>query len=188
MKDTGPGLAAGTARAAVRHASARSVAWTTAALIVCMAALLSLHRSPSPLFVWNASPSSPVGLYWVAAPKLPRVGDLVIAWPPNSVRRIAAARSYLPLRVPLVKRVAAVAGDRVCARNKTIYINARAAAVRRLHDPSGRPLPWWSSCARLDRGETFLLSQAGPLAFDGRYFGVTQHSDLIGKARLLWSR
>jgi type IV secretory pathway protease TraF len=88
--------------------------------------------------------------------------------------------------VPLVKRAAAVAGDRVCARQRRIFINGKSVALRRARDPSGRPMPWWSGCARLQDGELFLLSAAGPLAFDGRYFGVTRASEVIGRARLLW--
>ena len=159
-----------------------------AALIVCTAVALSLLRPPRPLLVWNASPSSPVGLYAVKSVSGVRVGDVVVAWPPPAYRRMAAARSYLPSHVPLVKRVAAVAGDRVCARRERILVNGRAAALRRMRDPSGRTMPRWSGCRRLERGELFLLSAAGPLAFDGRYFGVSRASDLVGRARLLWPR
>ena len=140
------------------------------------------------LLVWNASPSAPPGLYRVHADAPVRRGDMVVAWAPPSARRLAAARSYLPLRVPLVKRVAAVAGDGVCARQGRIFINGRQVALRQRHDPSGRLMPWWSGCTRLEQGDTFLLSQAGPLAFDGRYFGVTRPSELVGRARLLWAK
>lgn len=140
------------------------------------------------LLVWNASPSAPPGLYRAHADAPVRRGDMVVAWAPPSARRLAAARSYLPFRVPLVKQVAAVAGDRVCARQGRIFINGRQAALRQRRDPSGRLMPWWSGCTRLDRGETFLLSPAGPLAFDGRYFGVSHASELVGKARLLWPK
>ena len=140
------------------------------------------------LFVWNASPSAPLGLYRIQADASVRRGDMVVAWAPPFARRMAAARSYLPLRVPLVKRVAAVAGDRVCARQGRIFINGRQVALRQRHDPSGRLMPWWSGCTRLEQGDTFLLSQAGPLAFDGRYFGVTRPAELLGRARLLWAK
>ena len=163
------------------------MAASAAALIVCAAVALSLFLSPRPLLVWNASPSSPLGLYAVTSASV-RAGDMVVAWPPPAYRRMAAGRSYLPFHVLLVKRVAAIAGDRVCARRERILINGRPVALRRVRDPSGRAMPWWSGCRRLERGELFLLSAAGPLAFDGRYFGVTGASDLVGRARLLWPR
>lgn len=150
--------------------------------------MVSIPRPPAPLLLWNASASSPVGLYAVTSPGVPTVGDMVVAWAPPSARRLAAARFYLPYDVPLVKRVAAIGGDRVCAERNRIFINGRPAALRQARDPSGRLMPWWSGCARLARGELLLLSSAGPLAFDGRYFGATRASELVGKARLLWPK
>lgn len=164
------------------------MAASAAALIVSTAVALSIVQPPRPLLVWNASPSSPVGLYAVTSASGVRVGDMVAAWPPSPARKMAAARSYLPFHVPLVKQVAAVAGDRVCARQERILINGRPVALRRTRDPAGRPMPRWSGCRRLRPSELFLLSAAGPLAFDGRYFGVTGASELVGRARLLWPR
>ena len=37
-------------------------------------------------------------------------------------------------------------------------------------------------------GGAVLLLNPAPDSFDGRYFGVTQGRDIIGKARLLWPR
>lgn len=143
---------------------------------------------PRPLLLWNASPSSPVGLYAVTSSGRIRVGDMAIAWPPAPARRLAAARHYLPAKVPLVKRVAAGPGDRVCAKGRTIFVNGRLAARRRVRDPSGRPMPWWSGCRLLGPRDLFLLSPNAPDAFDGRYFGVTRSNEIVGKASLLWPR
>lgn len=143
---------------------------------------------PVPILLWNASPSSPVGLYAVGSPAELKAGDTAIAWPPSAARRLAAERHYLPAGVPLVKRVAATSGARVCARGKTILVNGRPGAIRRLRDRAGRRLPWWTGCRRLRRGEIFLLSADVPEAFDGRYFGVTHPSEIIGAGRLLWRR
>ena len=38
------------------------------------------------------------------------------------------------------------------------------------------------------KGEAFLLMAEAPASFDGRYFGVTKVSDIVGKAHLLWAR
>ncbi|HET7575627.1 MAG TPA: S26 family signal peptidase [Sphingomicrobium sp.] len=143
---------------------------------------------PRPVLLWNASPSSPIGLYAVTSFGRIAAGDTIVAWAPASARRLAAARNYLPFNVPLVKRVAAAPGGRVCATRMTIFVNGRPAALRRVRDPSGRPLPWWSGCRLLRPGELFLLSPDAPDAFDGRYFGVTSSSQIVGKARLLWPR
>ena len=48
-------------------------------------------------------------------------------------------------------------------------------------------MPWWHGCHRLRPHEYFLLTDS-PLSFDGRYFGITRGSEILGKARLLWPR
>lgn len=159
-----------------------------AILNLCAALMLTLIFTPAPLLLWNASPSTRIGLYAIGRSGGLRVGDTVVAWPPAAARHLAAVRHYLPSSVPLVKRVAATAGARVCARGRMIMIEGRLAALRRPADPSGRRLTWWSGCRRLKPGELFLLSRAGPLAFDGRYFGITHAPEIIGRARLLWAK
>jgi conjugative transfer signal peptidase TraF len=181
-----PGTAAPSLVRAVR--SRRFGIGSCAAALIGIALLGTLPCRPRPLLLWNSSPSSTVGLYWVSPPQNPKVGDTVVAWPPRGAARLAAARRYLPAGVPLVKRVVAAAGDRVCARGRTMLVNGRVAAKRRPRDPSGRRLPWWSGCRRLARGDVMLLGNGGPRAFDGRYFGVTRARQVIGAARLLWPR
>jgi conjugative transfer signal peptidase TraF len=142
---------------------------------------------PQPLLIWNASSSSPLGFYTVARARRVIVGDLIVAWAPPAARRLAARRNYLPTNVPLIKRVAAVQGDIVCAKRSLVLINGHVASLRRSSDRRGRPLPWWNGCKVLAKGELFLLSSHARFAFDGRYFGMTQPQEVIGKARLIWS-
>src|SRR3546814_8237727 len=63
---------------------------------------------------------------------------------PQRYRRLAASRRYLPLNVLLVKRVAAYAGDEICALESQVFINGRWAAERREADATGRPMPSWT--------------------------------------------
>ena len=162
---------------------------TTAALIGCIAAPLAasiLWKAPV-LLVWNASASAPIGLYRVHASGPIDRGDMVVAWIPEPARSVAASRRYVPANVPLVKRVAAAAGDRVCAGGSDIWINGRRFAARRKFDPARRAMPRWTGCRRLSSAE-FLLLMDSPLSFDGRYFGVTYRSDIVGRAELLWGQ
>lgn len=160
-----------------------------AALIACTAVPLvaSIYWKPPVLLVWNASASAPVGLYRLHAGEPVRRGDVAVAWTPEPSRTLAARRHYLPANVPLVKRVAAVAGDRVCAADTGISINGRRVASRRREDTAGRPMPWWTGCRRLSGGEYFLLMDS-ELSFDGRYFGATSGKDVLGRAELLWAQ
>jgi conjugative transfer signal peptidase TraF len=158
------------------------------AIVVCAGVIGTLALRPRPLLMWNASASSPRGLYLVTSVASLRRGDMAVAWPPATARRLAAERHYLPAHVPLVKRVAAVAGDRVCATRARIRINGRVAAARRRADLSRRPMPRWSGCQKLTAGQVLLLGTAGPDSFDGRYFGPSEQAEIVGKARKLWPR
>lgn len=148
---------------------------------------LTMVFPPAPRLVWNASASAPIGLYGVSPGAPVEVGDMVIARVPDPWRILAAQRGYIPANVPLVKRVAAAAGDEVCAFGKAIYVNGNWLAARRDTDARGRAMPWWDGCARLRGRQLFLLMPGGPASFDGRYFGVTEGAQVIGKARLLWA-
>lgn len=151
------------------------------------AVLISAALPPAPHLVWNASASAPLGLYAVSPGAEVEPGDMVVARVPERFRRLAAERHYLPLNVPLVKRVAASAGDEVCARGPQIFLNGRPVALRRDADGRGRAMPLWSGCLRLHGRQIFLLMD-NPASFDGRYFGVSDAKDVIGTARLLWRR
>ena len=123
---------------------------------------------PLPRLVWNASASAPIGLYGVAPGTQIKRGDMVIAWAPAVPRALAARRHYLPGNVPLVKRVAAVPGERVCAIGNGLFVGGRLVAERRTRDASGRPMPWWRGCTTLNDGALLLLMDA-PASFDGRF-------------------
>jgi len=153
-----------------------------------MALGVTILAPPAPRLLWNASASAPIGLYLVDPGTLPDRGDWAIAWPPSHVRSLAASRHYLPTGVPLAKRVVASWLDTVCAIGPVIKVNGIKVALRREVDGRGRQLPLWQGCVQLEEGESFLLMSERPDSFDGRYFGVTQRSDIIGKATLLWAR
>jgi conjugative transfer signal peptidase TraF len=141
---------------------------------------------PPPRLVWNASASAPVGLYQVSPHTMPEAGDMVVARIPDAYRRLAATRRYLPANVPLVKRVVAVAGDDVCAIGDRIYVGDRFVARRHPVDGAGRHMPSWPGCIRL-RGRQLFVLMDGPDSFDGRYFGVTEAAEIVGKADLIWA-
>jgi conjugative transfer signal peptidase TraF len=158
-------------------------------LVALSAALASVvvigsHRQ-DPLVVWNASPSSPRGLY-LFAPGAPRIGDFVFARPPVAATALAVARGYLAPGVPLVKSVAAGPGEQVCANGKMLRIGRRTVAVRRAVDRKGRPLPQWSGCRVLGDSELLLLGTGDPDSFDSRYFGPVELDLILGRAALLW--
>lgn len=151
-------------------------------------AVLPLVVRPAPRLVYNASASAPVGLYFVRPAATISRGDLLLVSTPESVRDLAAERGYLPLSVPLVKRVAALPGDWVCTFGHTVYIEGHASARQLVADRQGRPLPLWNGCRLLNAGEIFLLMADVPDSFDSRYFGPALSSAVIGRLVPIWLR
>src|SRR5690606_23795810 len=99
-----------------------------------------------------------------------------------------SARGYLPEGVPLLKHIAAKAGQRVCRIGDAVSVDARRVAIARARDGQGRPLPVWQGCRTLRPGELLLLNPAHPDSLDGRYFGPLPASAVIGRATPLWLR
>ena len=144
----------------------------------------SVIAHPRPHLVWNASASVAAGLYRVVS-GVPERGDFVLVRIPKSIESLAAMRGYLPAGAPLIKRVAAVAGDDVCAFDGAIIVNGKIVACRRKADRAGRSLPRWNECRALAGGEFFLLGDA-PDSFDSRYFGPVTSARTIGRLAPLW--
>jgi conjugative transfer signal peptidase TraF len=152
------------------------------------ALMVTIASPPVPRLVWNVSSSAPVGLYSVMPGATVMPGTMVLGWPPQAVRQLAARRGYLPANVPLLKRVAAGPGDTICAVGRGIMVNGVRVATRHDNDKHGRPLPRWTGCRTLRLDEFLLLMTGHPDSFDGRYFGVSKARDVIGTARLVWRR
>jgi conjugative transfer signal peptidase TraF len=168
----------------------RQAAILAAASLAMLGVGFATIAKPVPLLVYNGSASVPLGFYRVVHDMADRpiaVGDLVLATAPEPARRLAAERGYLPANVPLVKRVAARAGDLVCADSGITVINGRVAADTLLIDGQGRPLPAWRGCRILRQGEIFLLVENVRASFDGRYFGPITTDAIIGRLVPLWT-
>ncbi|WP_101509570.1 S26 family signal peptidase [Pseudomonas aeruginosa] len=149
---------------------------------------------PLPRLIYNPSDSVAVGWYRVdplsnGTGSLPRplsVGSIVLTTLPPDAAALAAQRGYLPARVPLLKRVGAVAPQEVCIAGGIVRIDGVPSATVLPTDRLGRPLPSLQLCRRLEPGELFLLSVTNPASFDSRYFGPVSASAVIGVARPIW--
>lgn len=163
-----------------------------AAVILCMdiglAALLMPLAIPNRVqIVYNPSDSVPRGWYRIGKIDFPHMGDIVLARLPEPAAALAAQRGYLPAGIPLLKRIGAVAPQRVCIDGTSVRIDDVAVAAVMGADGRGRPLSAWPQCRRLVRGELFLLSNTNPASFDSRYFGPILASDVIGSAKPIWT-
>ncbi|WP_213978750.1 S26 family signal peptidase, partial [Serratia marcescens] len=120
---------------------------------------------------------------------LPRplsVDSIVLVPLPATAAALAAQRGYLPTRVPLLKRVGAVAPQHVCIVAGQVRIDGVPSAAALPADRLGRALPSLQLCRRLEPGELFLLGVTNPASFDSRYFGPVSASAVIGIARPIW--
>ena len=188
--------AVSTTGTAPRHRSRLRARLVLAGLSACGLAALAWASfvHPLPRLTYNPSDSVAVGWYRVdpldrrtsSPPRRLEVGSIVLVPLPAEAAALAAQRSYLPTRIPLLKRVGAVAPQEVCVIGGSVRIDGVPSAAVLSADRWGRPLPSWSQCRRLRPGELFLLSVTNPASFDSRYFGPVSVAAVIGVARPVW--
>ena len=142
---------------------------------------------PTCKLLYNPSESAPRGWYAFRPARMYPVGVLVVAHLPEGAARLANERHFLPATVPLLKRVAAVSGERVCERDGVVTINGQVAARARSRDGAGRLLTPWTGCRVLAQDELFLLNRDSSSSFDARYFGPIHRSSVIGWAIPIWT-
>ena len=153
---------------------------------VALAAILMLTvpvAAGSARFVWNVTASAPAGLYRITHEPWFR-GDRVAVLPGAALGADLDRRGVLAKGRLLIKRAAAVTGDRVCRDGAEVAINGEPAAKARDVDSHGLPLPSWQGCVTLDDGQVFLLGDT-PGSYDGRYFGVTPSAEIVGQAAIV---
>ncbi len=135
--------------------------------------------------VWNGSASVPRGLYGIEN-RAPQLGELVLARAPVAALRVAVSRGYLPYDMPVLKRLVAVGGDEICRLGAEITINGSVVATAQIRDLEGRLMPAWRGCEQLSKGEVFLLADH-PHSFDGRYWGKSDGTAILGVAHPVWT-
>ena len=145
----------------------------------------------------NATPSMPIGLWRMVPDQTPlRRGEVVVVCPPDTVSvRIAEERGYISLgdctggSEPLVKPIAATAGDLVAVSAAGVAVNGHAlhGTVQLAHDSAGRLLrPVPAGAYPVAHGEVWLLSGHDPRSFDSRYFGPVPEANVQGIAQPVW--
>ncbi|CAN7480188.1 S26 family signal peptidase [Caulobacter sp. LjRoot300] len=153
-------------------------------LAASLLACLALSAAPRPRLLLNTTASVAIGLYRLSPAGSPRVGDLVVAAPEPALAAFLDEGGWLPRGVPLIKPVAAVAGQTVCRAGQAVTIDGHTVAHALRVDGHNRLLPNWSGCRLLGAGEVFLLAP-GFGSLDGRYFGITDGRQILARARPL---
>ncbi|MCE2578350.1 S26 family signal peptidase [Komagataeibacter oboediens] len=158
----------------------RAWLFTTYFAVLGVGASLAFH--PTPRWVWNETASVPVGLYRIQHTVPVRVGDIVAIRLPEREATLLATRGYLPFGVPLLKPVAALAGQNVCRNGAHVTVDGKAVGDAKPVDHRGRKLPVWQGCQHLGPGQIFVMNAAVPTSLDGRYFGILSMDTVIGRA------
>jgi conjugative transfer signal peptidase TraF len=157
----------------------RKIVLSVSALAV-IALAAKLMFAPTPLVIWNASNSVPIGWYLVAK-RQPKLGEIAVIRPPEWVEIYASARGYLPLQTPLLKPVRAIEMSFVCRFGQYVFIDGNMVARAKYLDTNHRMLPVWKGCRTLKSDDVFVLSMHRD-SFDSRYFGPINRSQVLGTA------
>jgi conjugative transfer signal peptidase TraF len=161
---------------------------TLAATFGAAAALVAtIAIEPLPIYIWNASASVPIGLYRLRSTERYHVTELVAVQPPEPLATFLDLNGYLPIGVPMLKRVLALPGQSVCRTGLTISVDEVEVGEARYRDGRGRPLPKWQGCRVVGEGELFLMNWQSDDSLDGRYFGFLPTSSVIGRALPVWT-
>ncbi|WP_157016622.1 S26 family signal peptidase [Mesorhizobium xinjiangense] len=155
----------------------------------CAASLVGVLSivSFAPRIIWNASASTPIGLYAIEPERSPDITDLVALRPPEPLESFMVERGYIGRGVPLMKRIAALPGQRVCRTGRAITVDAVPMGDALDRDRLGRPLPVWQGCRIVADDELFLMNWQVRDSLDGRYFGPLPASAVIGRAIPLYT-
>jgi conjugative transfer signal peptidase TraF len=179
------------AKAPRRHALA-------AAAVMGGAAFAALTGANVAGLRFNGTASMPMGLWRVTDNHAPlRRGEIVTVCPPDT-RQVqeGSTRGYIPPGScpgdyePLVKPVAAIAGDVVAVSPAAVRVNGRLLpnTAQLAQDSAGRALrPFPVGTYRVASGEVWLLSGHDRRSFDSRYFGPVPEADVQGIARPVWT-
>lgn len=152
-----------------------------------VATLIPVITPPQTRLLWNVSASVPTGLYLLTEPAALSRGDRAVLWPPSEMHALLADRGYLKPKTPLIKTVAAAAGQRVCRIRQRITIDGKRVGSAHIRDSKGRPLPKWRGCQQLRADQLFFMNIGVPESFDGRYFGPVDRSLVTARAVPLWT-
>jgi conjugative transfer signal peptidase TraF len=151
------------------------------------AVLLSTIGNEAPSYIWNASESVPIGLYRLQPAERLTVTQLVAIRPLEPLATFLDLNGYLPIGVPMLKRVLALPEQTVCRTVLTIAVDGVEIGQARERDGRGRLLPVWQGCRVIGADEIFVMNWQSENSFDGRYFGPIPASAVVGRAIPVWT-
>ncbi len=162
----------------------RTLAMTIGAIVILAGTIVA---KPFPIYIWNSSESVPLGLYRLRTASNYYVAELVAVQPREPLATYLDRNGYLPAGVPMLKRVLALPGQTICRNGTTITVDGIEMGEARERDSRGRTLPVWEGCDIVEDGKLFLMNWQAADSFDGRYFGMTPATAVIGRVLPVWT-
>ena len=159
-----------------------------AAMLLILASSVEIAFPPKPVLLYNPSESAPVGWYKLRPKDTLKNDVMVAAYAPETARRLAHARDYLPYDYPLIKTIWAEPGAYICIQNNRVRAPNRADIYQLSQDGLGRDMPKLSGCFTLGNDEYFLISKDVQAGFDSRYFGPVSRENILGRVQYLGNR
>lgn len=156
-------------------------------LVSALAICAVLVPRQGPVLIWNATASTPIGLYALRPAATLRAMELVAITPAKPVAAFLANGSFLPAGGLLLKHVQALAGQTVCRFDLHITIDGVGAGEAKDRDHLNRPLPVWTGCRTIRADEVFVLNPSVPDSLDSRYFGPIPITSILGHATPLFT-
>lgn len=163
------------------------LAWAFTTCLATWAVAISAFVHLPTKLIWNASASVPIGLYTVQPPDGIKITDIAVIEPPEPLAEFMSGRGYLPLGVPLLKRVVGLPGQQVCRNGLTITVDGIDMGKALERDRLGRDLPVWQGCRTIATDEAFVMNRQSADSLDGRYFGPLPVKSIVGRATPLWT-
>ncbi len=155
------------------------------------------HMTPLGL-IYNPTSSVPTGLYQAYQTPLKHGVIVSFCMPASSIPNGWKKRGYLlgnwkgtceNDNVPVIKPIAALAGDRITLNSKGATVNGHLIPNSRpmTEDEKHRPLtPYPFGTYTVQPGQVWFISHYIPDSLDGRYFGPLPISVINAPIRRIW--
>lgn len=137
---------------------------------------------------YQASKSMTKGLYLIRPAKSFHRNDIALFRPPIQIRSYMVNAHWIPKNSWMLKKIWGLPGDLVCWEGNYLQINNKKIRLLKSeikkHQYLENYLPTLKGCHELQKDQYLLLSNKVKNSFDGRYFGPTNKSQILGKAYL----